>query len=322
MAFRLPTEKFASREQLQPFVGLWLRKIFLEDWSTKLIALAITLALWFGISGQQTPGSRALSEIKLSLVLGSEIEIINEPPRMVEVTLTGDKGKLDRLDKGSLAVSVDLSDRTTGEWLVELKPNDIVMDLPSGIKIDGIQPNRFLLKLEKRTDREVEVKPEFEGSLPDGLEVYEEETTVTPAKIRVRGPASFVNSIENITTDKISLENRDGDFNLKQVAVNLLNPKITVLDTVVDVSVQIGPKRTEKKFTVRATDPWGVSEVFAITLVGAPEYLSRVDARNLRIEFEKTAENNAKAKIILQPELAQNVKVKSISPSNVAFNTE
>ena len=30
----------------------WLRRIFLEDWSLKLLALAITLVLWFLVNGR------------------------------------------------------------------------------------------------------------------------------------------------------------------------------------------------------------------------------------------------------------------------------
>ncbi len=30
----------------------WLRRIFIEDWSLKLLALAITLVLWFLVSGR------------------------------------------------------------------------------------------------------------------------------------------------------------------------------------------------------------------------------------------------------------------------------
>lgn len=30
----------------------WLRRIFIEDWGLKLLALAITLVLWFGVSGR------------------------------------------------------------------------------------------------------------------------------------------------------------------------------------------------------------------------------------------------------------------------------
>jgi len=30
----------------------WLRRIFIEDWGLKLLALAITLVLWFVVSGR------------------------------------------------------------------------------------------------------------------------------------------------------------------------------------------------------------------------------------------------------------------------------
>jgi len=33
-------------------VRRWLRRIFVEDWSLKLLALAITLVLWFLVTGR------------------------------------------------------------------------------------------------------------------------------------------------------------------------------------------------------------------------------------------------------------------------------
>jgi hypothetical protein len=42
-------------KQFAPAAGSpehWLRRIFVEDWSLKLLALAITLVLWFFISGR------------------------------------------------------------------------------------------------------------------------------------------------------------------------------------------------------------------------------------------------------------------------------
>src|SRR5437879_2512691 len=33
------------------FAERWLRRVFIEDWSLKLLALAITLILWFVVSG-------------------------------------------------------------------------------------------------------------------------------------------------------------------------------------------------------------------------------------------------------------------------------
>jgi YbbR domain-containing protein len=321
MAFRFPTEKLDPREHLQPLLSVWLRKIFLEDWSTKLIALAITLGLWFGITGQQTPDTRPFSEVRISFRVSGDLEISNEPLRQVEITLTGDKGKLDRLDKRDLVVSVDLSSYNQGERLVQLRPDSVSLelssggDLPGGIKVAHIEPSLVLLKLEPREEREVEVKPEFDGQLPEGMEIYEDETVVTPAKVRVRGPSSYVNSIDTVSTDKISLDNRKTDFTSKQVAINLLNPKITVLDTVVDVFVRIGPKRSERNFTVHAITPSGTSKTFIVTLLGGSGQLDNVDPKNIQIEFEKISEDSLQPRVSLPDAFGPNVSVKGVKPS-------
>src|SRR5882757_9420404 len=314
MAFRLPTEKLGQREYLQPLAALWLRKIFLEDWSTKLIALAITLALWFGISGQQTPDTRPYSEVRLNYRVAGDLDISNEPQRQIEITLTGDKGKLDRLPRGDLMASVDLSSYNQGERLVQLRPDNVSLelasgnDLPTGIKIIDIKPNLLLVKLEKREEREIEVKPEFDGKLPEGMEVYEDETTVTPATVKVRGPSSFVNSVDTVSTDKINLENKKTDFIAKQVAINLLNPKITVLDTVVDISVRIGPKRSERNFIVHAQPPAGTAETFTVTLLGPQAELDKITAKDITIDFSA---DPASPKAKLSEAFAKAVTVKN-----------
>jgi hypothetical protein len=37
----------------------WLRKVFLEEWGLKLLALAITAVLWLAVTGQKPSGDAA-----------------------------------------------------------------------------------------------------------------------------------------------------------------------------------------------------------------------------------------------------------------------
>ena len=111
----------------------WLRRIFIEDWSLKLLALAITLVLWFVVSGR-------------------EIE------------------------------------------------------------------------------REIAVEPSVEGKPAPTYEV--KEVLVTPARVRVSGPASSVNSLEKAPTQTISIEGRRESFDAPRTAIQLADPKVAVRDTV------------------------------------------------------------------------------------------
>jgi YbbR domain-containing protein len=145
------------------------------------------------------------------------------------------------------------------------------------------------------------------------MEIYE--TTVSPAKVRVRGPSSFVNSIDTVTTERIPLENRKTDFTAKQVAINLLNPKITVLDTVVDVTVRVGPKRSERNFTVHMQTASGATETFTVTLLGTAQEMEKINPKDIRIELEKISEDSAQAKASLPDAFNQTVTVKNVKPS-------
>src|SRR4029450_12387432 len=75
----------------------WARKLFLEDWGLKLLALVITVVLWLAGTGQNKPGRLRLSGVQLNFLRPNGLEISNEPPNQVEVILNGSPDKLDRI---------------------------------------------------------------------------------------------------------------------------------------------------------------------------------------------------------------------------------
>lgn len=111
----------------------WLRRIFIEDWSLKLLALAIALVLWFMVSGREV-------------------------------------------------------------------------------------------------ERELAVEPRVEGKPAATYEV--KEVVVTPAQVRVTGPASHVNALERVPTETISIEGRRESFDLPRTAIHTADPKVAVRDSV------------------------------------------------------------------------------------------
>lgn len=113
--------------------GRWLRRIFIEDWSLKLLALAITLVLWFVVSGREV-------------------------------------------------------------------------------------------------EREVAVEARITGTPAPTCEV--KEVVVTPAHVRVTGPASHVNALERVPTETISVEGRRESFDAPRTAIHIADPKVAVRDSV------------------------------------------------------------------------------------------
>lgn len=305
--------KYNEIEHRQLFFRRLFRRVFLEDWLLKLVALAITLALWLGVTGLRTPTTVRLKNVALNPRVSSDMEITNSPIQEVDLVVTGDKRRIDRLNSHDLVVSVDLTDIKPGDRVVQLLPENVNVELPSGIKLDEIQPNKIAIRLERVEEREVPVKPETEGMLPEGYEIYSQ--TVVPDRVRVRGAESAVKTLDSISTEKINLENRKGDFTAQQIGLNVSNPNVTVLDGIVDVFFRIGEKRGERTFVL----PVNVDDHqkrATVTLYGPRSLLDNLNFENLRVDVTRNETGDLVPHLVLPGELQNKLEVRAIKLSS------
>lgn len=221
-----------------------LQRIFLDYWNLKLLALAITLGLWFAVNGQRTPTTERFSGVQLNFQLPGDMAISNDPSDEVELTLSGAKSDLNLINARDLKASLDLTDRRTGDRVVQLTPGRLRIDLPSGVRLEKVQPSSIQIRVEPVQTRELEIEAKLEGKLAPGYELNG--VSINPPKVRVVGPASNVNALTRATTETMLLEGRKEDFSVPQTAVDVADPKIVVLDTLVDVTVHIRPLKTPK----------------------------------------------------------------------------
>ena len=308
-----PSENFTEREQRQAFIRRLLRRVFLEDWLLKLIALAITLALWFGVTGRRAPTTVRLKNVTLNPRVSNDMEITNSPVQEVDIVVTGDKRKVDRLNANDLVISLDLTDIKSGDRTVQLAPETVNLELPTGIKLDEIQPNKIAVRIERVEEREVEVKPEIEGNLAENYEIYSQ--AVAPAKVRVRGAESFVRQLESISTEKINVENRQESFTARQIGLNVTNPNVTVLDGIVDVFFRIGEKRVERVYVV----PFQIENAArkaTVVLYAARSVLETLQIENIQIETSKTETGEIVPRIVLPADFADEIEIRRVKLSN------
>lgn len=299
-------------------VKSWLRRIIVEDWNLKLLALAITLGLWFGVTGQRTPATIRLRGVQLNFQLPANMEISNDPRTEVEVTLTGSKRDLETLNLRDLVANVDVSNMRPGERVVQLIPDRVVkMELPEGIRIDDIEPNTVPLRLEPRVERELEVEARLEGSLPDGYELRG--VNITPNKVSVRGPASRVNALEKALTETIPLEGHKESFGVPQTAIDIPDPKVDVINPVVDVYVGVGEQRIEKSFanvTVReSSGAQARPESASVTVYGARSAVERLSSEVIQIMLDVGEDGAITPRLVLPSDLQDRVELRSTKPA-------
>lgn len=292
------------------------RKVFVEDWSLKLLALAITLVLWFAVTGQNQPLT-IRTPVQLNLIKPSNLDISNDPPKTVEVVLKGSRPNLQRLSPLDLVATVDVSDHAAGERVIRLSLDRVTMQLPDGVKIESFQPGTIPVRLEPRVERQVPVEVKTEGKPADGYEVY----GVNPAHmtVRVRGPASRIAALQNAPTETISLDGRNESFTASRVAIDIADQKIEVLDPLVDLAIEIGEKRTEKSFSgVVARSTSGVEvrpETAEVTLSGPSSVLAELRPEDVKVVVHLSTTGGSVAGLDLPPAIKDRVKLLSVRPS-------
>jgi len=291
-----------------------LRKIFIEDWSLKLLSLAITLVLWFIVTGQNTPVNTHAS-VQLKFIRPNSLEISNEPPKSVDVVLTGSKYRLDDLNKTALVATIDISDQRAGERVLRLADR-AQLDLPQGVTVDAFQPNAISIRLEPIVQRQLEVEATLEGALADGFEVY----AVRPSKstITVVGPSSNVNALAKAKTETISIAGHRETFTAPNVALDISDPKIDLPDPVVTVEVEIGPRRVEKTFSdIQAISQSGGAvqpATATIVVYGAPNILAELGAADIKLLLPASGEAVA-ATLEVPPAVRDKIILRSVKPS-------
>jgi hypothetical protein len=311
--FLFPTGPFTEREERRLFFRRLFRRVFLEDWLSKLIALGITLALWLGVTGMRTPTTVRLKNVTLNPQVSSDMEITNSPVQEIDLVVTGDKRRVDRINPNDLVVSVDLTDIKPGDRIVQLLPETVNLELPSGIRLDEIQPNKIAVRLEKVEQREVTVKPETEGNIAEGYEIYSQ--TVVPAKVRVRGAESFVKGLDSVSTDKINLEGRTESFTARQIGLNISNPNVTAIDGIVDVVFRIGETRIERMLVIPVQVGFETKRVSAV-LFGARSLLEGLRVENLQVEFVTSETGEIVPRLIFPAEIQDKIEIRRLKLSS------
>lgn len=275
----------------------------------KLVALAITLGLWLGVTGLSTPRTERWT-VPLTLRYSDNVDVTNSPIKEIDIVVTGDKRRVSQINKNDLSVSLDITDVPPGDRVISLTTENVMLSeqLPTGVKLDKIEPNKIAVRIETVEEREIPVKAQTEGDVPDGYEIYSE--TAVPQNVRVRGPAGFIRSLNFVSTEPIDLSEKTGDFTAEQIPVGVSNPKATVLEAVVDVFFRIGEKRVERQFTVPVKD-----EPFkraTVVIFGGQSLFENVSGSSMLVEPAKNEAGEDAPKILLPPGLDGRVEVRSI----------
>ncbi|WP_352431354.1 CdaR family protein [Pyrinomonas sp.] len=309
--------KFDATEAWQA-VRRWTHALLFDDWALKALALAIALALWFAVAGQRTPATIRLRGVPLVFLLPENVEIGNAPRDEIEVTLRGTKGALDALNVRNLVATVDLHGYELGERVLVLTPERISMELPDGVSIEDIEPDRLPLRLERRVEREVAVEPHIEGTLPDGYEIRR--IQVIPDRVKIRGPESHVEALQKVTTESILLSGRQASFTVPQATINISDAKVVALEPSVAVRIEIAEQAEEKKLSNVVVESDGARPAApraTVVVRGPRSVIESLRAEDLTLRLERSEDGTVRPRLGGPADAVRQLEILSVSPKSL-----
>jgi len=121
-----------------------LRRLVLNNWWLKLLALGLAYAMWLGVADAPTAELRVAVPVELRN-LSAGLELASDIPDHVQVTLSGSEKLLRALPYEELVVAVNLRGFAAGNHTYRFSPKDV--GLPAGISVVAIQPAEVRLDL-------------------------------------------------------------------------------------------------------------------------------------------------------------------------------
>lgn len=129
----------------------FFKGLFIENWRTKLGALALVTIAWFALASQQESELTVAVPVQLTGV-SDQLVVAQGSTATVDLTLSGRRNKIRTLKDQDVQVSVDLSNIDAGKHFIRLSAKNIF--LPFGVKIDQVAPQKILVNLQAQSENQ------------------------------------------------------------------------------------------------------------------------------------------------------------------------
>jgi YbbR domain-containing protein len=189
----------------------------------KAAALGLGTLLWMTVSGQQVERS-VLVQLQFRN-LPSNMQITGDPPRTVDVRVSGAAGLISRLEPTEIVATVDVTGSRPGTRVFPLTVDQVTV--PLGVEVKSVDPPTISLVLEVTKTDTAMVQPTIDGEPAAGYEV--EGVDVVPKIVVIVGPESHLKQHQTAQTESISIDGATSSV-VETVSMAVRDPAVRLRD--------------------------------------------------------------------------------------------
>lgn len=170
------------------------------DVAVKTSFLMLAIVIWFFFAGEKESVISYTAPIEFRN-LPKSFELMSVSADRAEVQVAGSRRLILQLKPEEISLFLNLADSKSGRNNFSLTRNNI--SLPPGFNVIKINPHELAVVMEDRESKEVEVIPQWTGTLPDGKKLVS--SRLTPERVVVFGAPSVLKAIISVKTEPIDL---------------------------------------------------------------------------------------------------------------------
>jgi YbbR domain-containing protein len=186
----------------------------------KMVSIALAALLWLIVSGEQIV-ERSLRVPLEFTNLPARLEVVGDPPDMVEVRVRGSSGGLSRIAAGEIVAVMDLRAARAGERLFHLSRADVRS--PFGIEVVQVAPSNVSIRFEPSVTKRVPIAPAVQGEPAPGFVVGT--ISAQPSTVEVVGPAGALRALTEAITEPVNVAGASGPIT-ETVTVGSPDPSV------------------------------------------------------------------------------------------------
>lgn len=215
-----------------------------KDWTLRFISLVLAVILWYFVGGDDTVDKNVMAPIEV-INLPRDLVISNQFKREIEVTISGSRRQVMKIEKGDVTRQVDLVHAVPGTMVISNENH--LISVPRGVKVLRTQPDSIILSLDKLIQKQLVVKPVTKGTLAPHHVLRG--ITMKPETISVTGPQAVLSQINELQTRVIDISGMDQPMQL-QIPLELTPDLLDLIgETSVTADLDIVEETVEKRIS-------------------------------------------------------------------------
>jgi YbbR domain-containing protein len=174
-----------------------------EMMSQMIASLALAVAFWTTLFISQGEQLEKMVTVPVEFTATpSDLLLVGDKDKEIRLHIAGSRSDLNALDPSLLRAKIDLTKAVAGKQTFVITSQNI--RLPRGVELLDIVPSSIDLSLAALAEKDIPIKPQLVGKLPNGLKL--QSAVVNPSTVKVLSPLDQ-NKPDNVMTTPIYLEN-------------------------------------------------------------------------------------------------------------------